>query len=603
MSLSQDDIKELNRLINSVLLKNQVKVSRHWRNFMHNQQQHDAVVLDIQNREALQTLMKFLHARNQKKSADERIVVRAAAGGRKDIRNSESYSATGIVKADIIIRLTGPDFTLVQPQKDHVVRVGGSMQIGELDEYLYEKLGMVMPTSSLMPYVTVAGLSATGGHGTGRDQPSFAGLVKGMTLCTETGNIVHIDESHQDFEAIRAAHNGMYGIVLNMDIQCMPARKLQCVMERRGIPELKDEIRKGLLNDNEYVSIMLVPTYSDNEANNASIENVLIYRWKPVPLDTPNTNHTPVLDNFLQKIQGEVGNLVNIPEILRTYPDITPYYMRYAVRPFAIGNKDELSTGPWHEQAHYRSDFPTDFTEICGLFPVKDTQRPQEHGEEIIRAIDKTMELLEKHKQRGEYPLTFGLYFRYMQGTQGGLSITEHKDGYHICALDLATNERIPGFIEFEREMQEFFINELNGKLHWGKDATEDLNYQAMFGTGWSDTKAALEKWHQENNIDTAKSMLLNPYMSKVLDYPPPSLKDEPALLPQPKPYITAIGARELLNLVGDQSEHCKCLRDNINADIQKFHTPSSGSVFKPSHPIDDVVGAVDDLKKCCTIL
>lgn len=603
MSLSQDDKEKLRLLIESILLNGKVKVSNGWSNFMRDQQQHDAIIMDIADIEALQSLMKFLHHRNKNKSPEERIVVRAAAGGRNLNIYSDSYSATQIAKADIIIRLTGKAFTQAQPLENHVVRAGASMQIGELDKHLYEKLGMVMPTSSLVPYVTVAGLSATGGHGTGRDQPAFTGIVKGMTLCTEKGEIVRINENHPDFEIIRAAHSGMYGIVLDVDLQCAPAKKLQCVMERRGIPELKEEIRNGLLNDNEYVSIMLAPTYSDDEASDREIENVLIYRWKPVPLDTPNTNHTPVLDNLWQNIQGKAGTLVNIPEVLRTFPGIIPFYMRYAVRPFAVGNRDELSVGPWHEQAHYRVDFPRDFKEICGIFPVKDSQRHEQHGEEIIRAIDKVMELLDEYKQKGQYPLTYGLYFRFMQGTKGGLSITDHQDGQHICALDLATNDRIPGFIEFEKEMHDFFVRELNAKFHWGKDATFDLDYEKMYGTGWHQTKEALERWHQEHGIDTSNSMLLNPYMSHVLDYPPPSLIDSPTLVPQPKELITALGARRLLTIVGDKSEQCKALECEIDEVLKKHNYVSGGSIFKPANPIDDVMEAAADLKKCCVIL
>jgi hypothetical protein len=603
MALTAIDILKLKNFLSQH--KKTLSYDREFSNYMDTIKQRDAFVVNIDDQATLQELMKFLNELNKDKDSKERVIVRAAAGGR-DIKNSASYSATHLVNADIVIRLTGKAFTRIEKPNDDVVRVGASVQIGELDETLYEKHQKVLPTASLVPYVTIAGLAATGGHGTGIHQPSFSGLVKGMTLCTESGDIVHLDDSHPDFNTIRAAHNGMYGIVLDMDIACAPAKKIQVKREKRSVSEFIEEIRNGLFKQDyyPYVSAMYVPTYRDDEGTTTKESHVEIRLYRPVPLDTPNTNHTPVLDDFTQSVQGAVGNIVNIPKVLRTFPHIIPYYMRYGVKPFAVGEKDELSVGPWHEQMHYRSDFPRNFTEICGLFPVADKPESGKHGEEIVKALEKTVELLEKYAQDGNYPLTYGLYFRFMQGDNGGLSITSHKEGYHICALDLATNEQIPGFEAFKKEMEEFFIQELNAKLHWGKNAPSNADYTSMYGEGLQESKEVVERWHQDNGIKN--SMLMNPHMSFVHGYPVPTLEDNLVVkqgdMDQKQLYLTALAAEKLLNVIDDHTEGCQHVREEVQAVISQ-NKVSDGSIFKPAHPVDDVVQTCADFKKCCHIL
>ncbi len=605
MSLSAEDKKKISRFLTSHIMHDQVTVEFGWKNFMLTAKQQDAVVINISSRMALHSLMRELNKLNESKKPEERIVVRAAAGGRKQASNSASYSATNVVNADIVIRLTGPDFANIhRTSNPNIMRVGASAQIGEIDKTLYEKFGLTLPTASLIPYVTAAGLAAAGGHGTGKDQPSFAGLIRGMTLCLENGEIVHIDQSHKDFKTIVGANNGLFGIVLDMDIECIPAKKMQCVMEKRSAIEFIEAVENGLFENDPYVSAMYVPTYLPDEATNRLVNNVIIYRWRPVPLDTNNTNHNPLLSELGQELQAKVGNSVNIPEILRTYPKLIPFYMRHLTAPLAIGDTDELSVGPWHEMMHYRTSFPTDLDEICGMFPVQDQPKNKPQGQEIVKALQKTITLLEEHAKRGEYPITYGLYFRYLQGTNGGLSITDHPEGSHICAMDLTTNINVPGFKEFQQSMQDYFLNTAHGKFHWGKNAPMDLDYQKIYGERWTETKAALESWHRDNDIKTTKSMLLNPLFSKVLDYPVPSLVDTDALPPRvttAKKHLTAINARKLISTISDGSEECNKIKEELDAEINKTAI-SGNSIFKPAANDTDKAIA-EDKKSSCAIL
>ncbi len=594
MSLSAEEYKKLIAFLSSKELKNKTKITAGFSNFMHTQEHPEALVVKVESKEALSALLCEIQALNRNKESGGRIILRVAAGGRTNATHSASYSATPVTDADIIIQLTGREFTKITREANtNIVRAGASLQIGELDRSLYEFHGLALPSSSLIPYVTVAGLSAAGGHGTGKDQPSFAGLIRGATFMLENGKEVHITNDHPDFATIMGANNGLFGIVMDVDIECTPRKKMECVMEKRSVAEFMDEVERGLFQHDPYVSAMYMPTYLPDEMTNQKIKNVIVYRWRPVPLETHNTNFNPLLSDFSQDVQTALGNAVNIPEILRAYPGIIPFYMRHITSRLAIGHTDELSVGSWPEMMHYRTSFPTDLDEICGIFPVKDQPENKTQGKEIVTALKKAITLLGEHAKRGEYPITYGLYFRFIQGTNGGLSFTSHPEGHHVCAMDLTTNRNVRGFAQFEKSMQDFFINEMNAKFHWGKNAPMDLDYNKLYGKDLDATKTALEKWHHTHHISLKNSALLNPLFSKVFGYPIPQLTTanrtavversamlEPGeLTPVSKRRQTAVYASKLVNVMSDQSAECETIKEQIEADIQKRKL-SSQSLF-----------------------
>jgi hypothetical protein len=575
MSLTPEDKKKLTLLIKTVL-KDHATMSWGFTNNMGTVRQADALVVNVESKIALSALLIKVQALNETKKPEERIILRVAAGGRTDTEGSACYSATQASNADIVVRLVGPEFTRVIPQREeNVVRAGASLQIGELDKILLDKHRLVLPTSSLIPYVTVGGLLNHGGHGTGQNQPAFSGLVTGLTLMLENGKEIRLERGDKDFETQIGALNGLFGIVTDVDIRCMPAQKLQCVMEKRSALEFIEAVDKGLFQKYPYVSVMYMPTYLKDEGKTRLENHVIIYRWEPVPLDTPNTNHHQTLSEFGQDLQIGLSAKINIGEILRRFPSLIPFYMRHLTAPLAIGKRDELSVGPWNEMMHYRTSFPKDLDEICGIFAVEDqpADATSGHGKEIIKALQHAIALLEECATRGEYPITYGLYFRYLQGSNGGLSCTPYPAGHHVCAMDLTTNINIPGFAAFKQAMQTFFLDEMKAKFHWGKNAPMDLDYQKMYGERWDETKQALERLHATHGISTEKSILLNPLFSHVLHYPLPSLEDVvevKASTSAAKKHITAINAKKLVEAINVDTPVSDTVKQEIEKDILK---------------------------------
>lgn len=576
MSLSSEDILKLESFFKKSFANHKTQHQKGFQNFMGTQTNPNAFVVDVKNRKALQELMCEIQALNRNKNPQDRILIRAAAGGNEG-QYSASYSATDVTNADIVVRLVGNEFKSIEPIKNtNRVRVGASIQIGELDTKLYEQHKLVLPSSSLIPYVTAAGLAAAGGHGTGKDQPSFAGLVTRATFCLENGEIVSIDKTNPDFATIMGANNGLFGMMLDMDIECMPAQKLSCVMEKRSVCEFMEEVEAGLFQHDPYVSVMYVPTYLPDEMTNRLVNNVIIYRFRPAPLDTKDVNNDKCFSDLSQALQIKMGDAVNIPTILRRYPSLIPHYLRHITAPLAIGDKDELAVGRWDQLMHYRTAYPTDLDEICGIFPVMDQPANQPQGQEIVKALKHAIQLMDEHAKRGEYPITYGLYFRFIQGTNGGLSFTSHPNNHHVCAMDLTTNENIPGFAEFKAKMQDFFLNEMHGKFHWGKNAPLNIDYATYYGEDLKKMQEALETWHHIHHIATTRSALINPLFSRVFGYPEPTVTRAPVaratLLSSSADSLKIAGdAGKLLDMVGTPDDECRLLKARIQADQKKM--------------------------------
>ncbi len=231
---------------------------------------------------------------------------------------------------------------------------------------------------------------------------------------------------------------------------------------------------------------------------------------------------------------------------------------------------------------HYRTAYPHDLDEICGIFPVKDKEPGEKKGQEIVKAFKHALTLLDEHAKKGEYPVTYGLYFRYLQGTNGGLSFTAHPEGHHVCAMDLTTIRNAPGFAEFKKNMQKFFVGEMKAKFHWGKNAPTDINYAELYGPAWHDTKRALESWHKLHHISTVKSALLNPMFSETLGYPAPTLIDTDVKMIAfaANTHVTAVQAKKLMDVIGDKSAEAQKIQALIDRDIEK-RALAMNSTFK----------------------
>src|SRR5690606_9063961 len=104
--------------------------------------------------------------------------------------------------------------------KRYTVEVKAGTQIQTLASYLESKKKS-LTTVSMIAYVSAIGLALNAGHGTGRDEPSFAGLITELKICDYKGNIRTLAIGDNDFETLRAAQAGLLGIVLSVKLVCV----------------------------------------------------------------------------------------------------------------------------------------------------------------------------------------------------------------------------------------------------------------------------------------------------------------------------------------------------------------------------------------------
>ncbi|VVC77246.1 putative xylitol oxidase [Aquicella siphonis] len=584
-----------------------IRVQQGWKNFSENLNVAQAMVLDIDDVSSLQAVIRLIHKLNQDKKPDERILLRAAAGGRNE-EYSESFSFTPGAEGDVIVRLVGKEFRRIRKTSDDkIMSVGASVQIGELDKKLYEKYDLALPTSSLIPYVTVAGLSANAGHGTGRDQPGFSGLIRAITLCLPNGEIVRIDESDPDFHTIRAANLGLFGIVLNVELECTKAKKMECIMDVSNIPDFIRKVKAGLFSKYPYVSVMYVPTYQSNEMTSERYNNVIIYCWTPVDKSTPDENNCPYLAHLGQELQINLERNLRITDLLRDYPHLIPYFTRYLVTQSAIGNKDTRSVGPWH-MVHYQTAFPRDIDDADYLFQVG------QDCEEITAAISKIVTTLTEFAHEKQYPLVDAVYLRLFTGTNGGLSTSAHEKGQYVCGLDMVSGNGIAGYAEFKQNMADYFMRgPLHAKPHWGKYVPTDVDYRKIYGNEFDAFIAALHKWYERHQIEIDRSMLLNRFHCEILQLPY---------------YPAFTHNRCMTNMCHIDTAHSKSIADDIccqldkgSEDAENFRRrlqvignekirENKSAFFESSHRDSDempITLAVNDKpakkKGCCVIL
>lgn len=584
-----------------------IHVEEGWKNFSENLNASHAIVLDIDSVSSLQTLVRMVHDLNLKKAPNDRILLRAAAGGRKQ-EYSDSYSFTAGAEGDVIVRLVGKEFRTISKtdDNDNVMRVGGSIQIGELDKKLYEKYNLSLPTSSLIPYVTVAGLSANAGHGTGRDQPSFSGLIRAITLCLPNGEIVRIDESDPDFSTIRAANLGLFGIVLNVELECTPAKKMECIMDVSNIPDFLRKVKAGLFDKYPYVSVMYVPTYQSDEMTSEQYNNVIIYCWTPVDKATPDSNNCPYLAHLGQQVQINLEKNLHVTDLLCDHPHLIPYYTRYLVTQSAIGNKDSRSVGPWH-MVHYQTAFPRDIDDADYLFEVGQGYN------EITQALSKIVSTLGEFASDKQYPLVDAVYLRLFTGTNGGLSTSAHNKGKYVCGLDMVSNINIPGYAEFKELMADYFMNgNLKAKPHWGKYVPHEIDYRQLYGDEFDRFNATLHHWYERHQLPVDRSMLLNRFHCRILQlpyYPGAVLSQVDAIHCRSNRAQSSHIADSLCSHLEKDNQDADNLRKRLKViGSQKMHE-SKSTLFDSSRSSSDIMHQPPDMKsvstknKCCVLL
>jgi hypothetical protein len=256
-----------------------------------------------------------------------------------DLKYQTSFSLSPCVEAHVILRLVGEEFDNIT-MNGELVTVGCNVQIGQLEAILYQRdPKLSLPVSPLIPWVTLVGIAANAGHGTGLNQPAMAGLVESITMVKPNGELKTIKKDDADFDVINGAHLGMFGLVTEVTIKCIPACKLKATKYAWSINEFFRQVNEEKLYEkNEYVSVMYIPTYFEPKLEK-TYYNVQVVVANQVQNDTPNVNwneEEQLHDDKEQVKQMEVFHGFHVSFILEHIPSLVPLAMR-AIAALEVG--------------------------------------------------------------------------------------------------------------------------------------------------------------------------------------------------------------------------------------------------------------------------
>ena len=97
----------------------------------------------------------------------------------------------------------------------------------------------------------IAGATATGTHGTGKDLKNLSAAVLGYRIATSCGELIDIDSSHPTFPAIRQ-HLGAFGIVTRVHLQLRDAYRLKEATWEANLDDLLSESDQMIANNRHF---------------------------------------------------------------------------------------------------------------------------------------------------------------------------------------------------------------------------------------------------------------------------------------------------------------------------------------------------------------
>lgn len=560
--------KELKSRFIKMLDDHKITHTLGWSNYMQTVDNPASIVIDVANEREVQLILKELKQLNANRPPEHKITLRATAGWEnsqtpsccffpwqrvQENKYNESFSFSQVVGGqavegsagtDVIIRfkkkshqarVLGPIETppLVNPDSSihqlpsTLVEVSAGMQISDFSDFL-RKNNLSLSTVSMIAWPSVVGLTGTAGHGTGRDESAFSGLLQSMTICDMDGSIRELKIGDPDFEVLRGGHSGLLGVVLSMKLRAVQAFNLCETVELFTDTEEMSGKLQALLSNNQYISFLGMPSSSTSELSK-STPKWQILKWnytteKPTAGEKPT--YAPGRTSFLQELEVRLGSDAMGVLVGSELKHLLPSYMLLAAAE-AIGSRGTQPVVNFENDiTHPQVAFPKKLRDVDYFIPVKDS----EAGATLETLLQRIQTLLDKAATRGEYPVTYAIYVRYLKGTNGGLSTSSTSSpDERILALDVVTHPDAPGIKRFEREFMAF-LNEMGLKVrfHLGKDFPAGIErYDEFLDPVNIDAFIkALTRWHTTPHKNDgaerlAMSPFYTPYLQKMLNLNP----------------------------------------------------------------------------------
>lgn len=616
-----------------------------WNNFMGGVTNPAALMIEINDEEQLKFILKEILRLNNDRTHENKITIRAANGWsdtpsqccgffpwnqQQPNQYNESYSfsevvggraipdAIGAPATDIVIRFTKkfhhmevignlPRAWKVNPDNPihqlpcSLVEVSAGVQVAELATFLRNK-NLSLSTVSMISWVSAVGLAGTGGHGTGRDEPAFSGLIEQLRICDMDGEIREIDATHPDFARLCSAHSGLLGIVLSVRLRAVQAFNLCETIE--VFPNLLPMVgRLGLiLQENQYVSLMGIPNYLSTSSNNPTWQ---IRKWnytKDAPKTLVSAPYDADVRSLNQDIELKIGAATMDFLLDSGLKSLLPTFMMLSAAMVIERRGTNTLIDYENHITHPQVAFPKTMRDVSYLIPVKDS----EAGPVLERILMEIERLFNVGAKKGEFPITYAIYVRYFAGTSGGLSTSGTvSNDERILAIDMVTHPEAPGIIAFEQQFMAFLKqNRWYPRNHLGKNFPAGVERYDQFLDKEEIEQycQALTRWHQSaagnDGVERlAKSPFLTPYLNTMLTSSlaieaQKTTKETKVVRPRQRPHRdhNDVECRDFLNKLHGEVSRREVKHNETEALKQRFLRECADEIARRTAKIESAV-------------
>ncbi len=357
-----------------------------------------------------------------------------------------------------------------------------------------ERAGLCMPWNVVLETVRVAGIAATGTHGTGKITATVGDLVEAFEVVDSAGRLRVLSEKTVGAEVMSAARlgRGLFGVIARVRLRVVPIYRVRQTDRRLAMGVMLAQIPE-LIRAHDSVELYWFPFNRDV--------------WVRT-IDRTDAPRTAQGHGFWFKAQNFVQNVFAViffQLVTRVAPGLTPTLLRVGMRMLPFHTR-VLNLPESHHYHHWIEMMP------CGCMEVGFKADPDSANVRIAWAA--TERLVAKYAARGLYPLNLSLNVRFI-GASGALLTPAYGDGI-TCYVEIMWMGRPRGWREFSSELCAEWLKIPGALPHWSKEFEHVAGVLPIIRAHLGDRRdrflAALER----SGIDPERGFW-NPLLRRVL--------------------------------------------------------------------------------------
>lgn len=416
---------------------------QHWQNWSGNQQATPAAIHFPRDVAAIQSLLR-----------DSSGTVRCFGG-------SHSFSAV-VPTDDTLISLEAMPGVLGHDPLRHTLTVAGGTRLAMASSMAWE-LGQSFVNEPDINLQSMAGALATATHGTGRQLPSFSGLVESLQLVTASGDILNLTEADGDLFRAATCSLGALGVITAITFRNQPRYRLR---ETTRVMTLKEGLEQLDRDKDKYRNIEI---FAFPRGGTAMLKTFEIVEDEEEIFPQDNSNDL----------------LEMVCELTMRAGWLTPTAQRL-LRHFV---EDEVKQGPSNKV--YGNVRSVRFNEMEYTVPA----------DKGIEVLEEVVDTINKH----DINVMFPIEFRYSAADNSLIGMFSERPGASISIHQYFKQDYKPLF-----EVTEPVVQRAAGRPHWGKLHT-------MTPEGFASVYPHFERFRQIRRELDPDGRFLNSHLRQVL--------------------------------------------------------------------------------------